>query len=65
MVKESIETDVAKKSDLERVETELKGEIRISNRNIIISLGGLMISLFTLLMGFMVFIDTIKEKLVL
>ncbi len=110
MVKESIEYETVKKSDLEKtelvfkntelaikndikiLEVSLRGEltkvesslnaridkvesslnaridkvestIKLSNRNLILYLGGLMISLFTLSLGFLVFLDSIKSKL--
>ena len=70
MVKESIDEEVAKKTDLVAlradlflVETKLNSKIDSVKDKIIIHLGSLMIGLFGLMFASMVFIDAIRLKL--
>ena len=60
MVKESIDEEVAKKSDIikldakiDKVEATLKSEFKVLHKDLLLQLGGLMITLAGIIIGFL------------
>lgn len=54
MVKASIDEEVAKKVDLERVETSIRSDMKVQHKDLLLYLGGLMVTLSGIVTGVLI-----------